>query len=186
MEDGGGTEGSPRDHKTWKSYGLHLISMLTNIWASPGKYPLAGMDGEMGPGPAHYQREFWYTVIEWSCLDMPAAESCTAVSGLHVTVTSVLCISYPSVCGEGFSHTESGAWIQGELCSSHSLDSCDELGDSEGRYSCKGGPKFQCLASGTKYASAHWVHGQHPQRTASPQQSPIFAKCSEIFQGKVF
>lgn len=64
MEDGGGTEGSPRDHKTWKSYGLHLISMLTNIWASPGKYPLAGMDGEMGPGPAHYQREFWYTVIE--------------------------------------------------------------------------------------------------------------------------
>lgn len=64
MEDVGGTEGSPRDRKTWKSYGLHFVSMLANIWASLGEYPLAGMHGEMGPGPAHYQREFWDTVIE--------------------------------------------------------------------------------------------------------------------------
>lgn len=109
MEDAGGTEGSPRDRKTWKSYILHLLSMLTNIWAPPGKYLLEGMGGDMGPGPAHYQSEFWYTVVERSCLAIPAAEPCTAVSSLHVTITSLLCISYPAVCGEGFSHTESGA-----------------------------------------------------------------------------
>jgi len=42
--------------------------------------------------------------------------------------------------------------------------------------------KFQYLASGAKKASARWLHGQYPLRTAILQQSLILAKYSEIFQ----